>query len=147
MIQLKEGNIFNSNVQTLTNTVNCVGVMGAGLAKQFKQKYPKMFKDYVNRCKNNLVKVGNPYPYYHNDLIILNFPTKRHWKDKSEYIYVTEGLDYFVQNYKKWGIESIAFPPLGCGLGGLDWNVVKEEMISKLQDINIVVEIYEPRGV
>lgn len=142
------GDIFESKCLTIVNTVNCVGVMGKGIAYEFKKRFPEMFKDYVKRCNAGQVKVGVPYVYTNSDSSkILNFPTKDHWRSPSRLSYVIEGLDWFVNNYEKNQITSIAFPPLGCGNGGLTWSVVGPIMYQKLSKLPIEVEIYAPYGV
>jgi len=141
------GDMFSSHAQTLVNTVNCVGVMGKGVALAFKQRYPAMAEDYVSRCEKKLVRTGEPYLY--KDLLgtmILNFPTKDHWRSPSRLSYIETGLDYFVENYSKWGINSIAFPPLGCGNGGLEWSEVGPLIYKKLAHLDIDIEVYAPYG-
>lgn len=147
MIEILIGDLFASKMQTKVNTVNCVGIMGKGIAQQFKKQYPEMFEDYVDRCKSDEVEEGIPYLF--KDLfgnMILNFPTKGHWKNLTNMQKVSTGLDYFIQHYKEWGIESIAFPPLGCGNGGLTWEQVGPLMYQKLSAIDIPIEIYAPWG-
>lgn len=147
MVDILVGDIFQSKAQTLVNTVNCVGVMGKGIALLFKQRYPDMFRDYVRRCKNNQVKPGIPYHY--SDIFgnsIINFPTKDHWRSSSRIEDIVTGLDYFVANYKDWGIKSVAFPPLGCGNGGQSWHIIGRIMYQKLSEVEIPVEIYAPFG-
>lgn len=141
------GDIFNSNSSTIVNTVNCVGVMGKGIALEFKKKYPKMFSEYVDLCKQGALKPGEPY--FYKDLLgtsILVFPTKDHWRSPSKLSYIISGLDWFRNNYEKYGITSIAFPPLGCGNGGLTWDIVGPVMYSKLNDLPIDIEVYAPYG-
>ncbi len=141
------GNIFESKATTLVNTINCVGVMGKGVALEFKKRYPLMFKDYAEKCEAKAVLPGQPY--YYNDLTgasVLNFPTKDHWRSPSKLSYIVDGLDWFVENYNELGITSIAFPPLGCGNGGLSWDVVGPIMYRKLKDLPIDIEIYAPFG-
>lgn len=141
------GNIFESKASTIVNTVNCVGVMGKGIALEYKKRYPLMFREYAELCKKGLVKVGKPYLYRDmTGLSILNFPTKDHWRSPSKLSYIIEGLDWFVENYEKFGIRSIAFPPLGCGNGGLTWEAVAPVMYQKLRDLPISIEIYAPFG-
>ncbi len=147
MIEVLIGDLFASKMQTKVNTVNCVGIMGKGIAQQFKKQYPEMFEDYVDRCKSEEVEEGIPYLF--KDLfgnMILNFPTKGHWKNLTNIQKVSTGLDYFIQHYKEWGIESIAFPPLGCGNGGLTWEQIGPLMYQKLSSIDIPIEIYAPWG-
>lgn len=147
MTTVKIGNLFESSAQTLVNTVNCVGVMGKGIALEFKKRYPAMFDDYVKRCDAGLVQPGQPYHF--SDLFgtsIINFPTKKHWRSASRLQDIADGLDYFIAHYQQWGIESVAFPPLGCGNGGLEWSAVGPLMYQKLSDLPIPVEIYAPYG-
>lgn len=147
-MEVKIGDIFESKCKTIVNTVNCVGVMGKGIALEFKKRYPKMYNDYVEKCNLRLVKTGIPYIYDNGDgTTILNFPTKDHWRSPSRLSYVVEGLDWFLDNYEKLGITSIAFPPLGCGNGGLTWDVVGPIMYQKLNGLPISIEIYAPFGV
>ncbi len=147
MIKILVGDFFESSAATLVNAVNCVGVMGKGIALVFKERYPDMFKEYRLLCQKNMLKCGVPYYYSDSDgNSILNFPTKKHWRSPSELSYIAEGLDWFVDNYKKLKITSIAFPALGCGNGGLSWNVVGVLMYSKLKDLPIDIEIYAPFG-
>ncbi len=141
------GNIFESKCSTLVNTVNCVGVMGKGIALDFKKKYPHMFDEYQVLCKNGQVKPGQPYLY--RDLTgtsIINFPTKDNWRSPSKFSYIVEGLRWFRRSYQKLGITSVAFPPLGCGNGGLSWDDVGPEMYRSLKDLPIEIEIYAPYG-
>ena len=141
------GNMFSSPMQTLVNTVNCVGVMGKGIALDFKQRFPEMYKEYVALCEQNKVHPGQPYVY--QDLIgtsILVFPTKDHWRSPSKLQYIVDGLNWFVNNYQRYGITSIAFPPLGCGNGGLTWDVVGPIMYEKLNNLPINIEVYAPYG-
>jgi len=142
MIIYKTGDIFRSNAQVITNTVNCVGVMGKGLALTYKKKFPEMYNDYKNRCDRGEVNPGTPYLWENDSVQILNFPTKRHWKQKSFLPDIEEGLKYLSQNYDELGISSIALPPLGCGLGGLNWNDVKNlinKYLGPLVDLDVYV--------
>lgn len=142
-MKIKIGNIFDSHCTTLVNTVNCVGVMGKGIALEFKKRYPAMFEDYRILCRQKKLKPGHPYLYSDlSGVSILNFPTKDHWKSPSKFSYIEEGLTWFRDNYQALGITSIAFPPLGCGNGGLRWEDVGPEMYQKLKDLPIEIEIY-----
>lgn len=142
MIQYLEGTVFNSPAKTIVNTVNCAGVMGAGIALEFKLRYPKMFEEYVEMCKKKDIKVGKPKLYeYSNNRWILNFPTKGHWRFPSKIQWIESGLKYFVENYEKRNIESIAFPKLGTHNGGLEWEEVKLLMEKYLGNLNIPVYI------
>lgn len=147
MVDILTGNLFESPAQTLVNTVNCVGVMGKGIAKQFRDHYPAMFKEYKNRCDKGLVKLGEPYLYRNlTDKWVLNFPTKDHWRSVSKLTDIQAGLQYLELHYKAWGIESLAVPPLGCGNGQLDWKVVGPILHEALQRLDIPVYLYAPSG-
>ncbi len=146
-IKILIGDIFASDMQTTVNTVNCVGVMGKGIAQIFKKRYPAMFEAYADLCARGEVRLGKPYHY--QDLAgasIVNFPTKGHWRAASRLEDVEAGLDWFVKHFRAWKITSVAFPPLGCGNGGLEWATVGPLMYSKLKGLGIPVEIYAPFG-
>lgn len=144
-VTIINGNIFNTKAQTIVNTVNCVGVMGKGIALVFKLRYPLMFDLYKQYCAAKLIDIGKLWLYKGgNDAPwVLNFPTKTHWKLPSEYIYIEKGLQKFIDSYKEKGITSIAFPLLGANNGGLDKDVVMDIMISYLTRCDIPVEIYQ----
>jgi O-acetyl-ADP-ribose deacetylase (regulator of RNase III)/uncharacterized protein YwgA len=147
MITIKVGDLFASHAQTLVNTVNCVGIMGKGIALEFKKRYPEMFRDYERRCAANEVKLGRPYLY--KDLVgkwILNFPTKDHWRSVARLQDIVEGLNYLKEHYQEWGIRSLAVPPLGCGQGGLEWRIVGPTLYRHLSELDIPVELYAPHG-
>jgi O-acetyl-ADP-ribose deacetylase (regulator of RNase III) len=147
MFQAKLGDLFASGAQTLVNTVNCVGVMGKGVALEFKRRFPGLFEDYAARCQTGSVRPGEPYLY--EDLFetrILNFPTKDHWRSPSRFSDIERGLDRFVEQYQTWGITSIAFPPLGCGNGGLSWADVGPLMYRKLHSLPIDIQVFAPYG-
>ena len=145
MIKIKTGNIFETECSTIVNAVNCVGVMGKGIALEFKKRYPDMFSEYVNLCRDSQVKPGIPYVYFDKSGVkILNFPTKNHWRNTSKLSYIIDGLDWFAENYRGYDIETIAFPALGCGNGGLSWENVYSIMNKKLSSIPIYIEIYSP---
>lgn len=153
MLKYYEGTVFNTNADVLVNTVNCFGVMGAGIALEFKLRYPDMFLKYEEMCKNNEYKVGRPRLYNSKEKQILNFPTKNHWRAPSKIEWIEEGLKYFACNYKKAGIKSIAFPKLGTSNGGLKWEKVKplmEKYLSDLDDIEVIIcldELKEADGI
>ncbi len=141
MITYTKSTVFNVKAHTIVNTINCVGVMGAGLALEFKLRFPEMYDDYKQHCQNKKVKTGQPYIYiYDSDLMIMNFPTKLHWKYPSKIEWIEAGLKYFVSNYEKHKIKSVAFPKLGSGYGKLNWKNVQELMESYLSPLDI--EIY-----
>lgn len=142
---LKDGDVFQSKMQVLVNTVNCVGAMGRGIAKEFKEKYPAMFEDYKNRCASRELKTGGPYLYKIDETRwILNFPTKYHWANDSKLEWIEDGLQYLVEHAAEWGIQSMAFPPLGCGNGNLNWNDVYPVMRHYLDQLSIPIEIHSP---
>lgn len=141
------GDLFASQAEALVNTVNCVGIMGKGVAQKFKDRYPTMFDDYVKRCARREVRLGEPYPYYDSaGVVIINFPTKNHWRSPSRLSDIELGLDFFVRHYDEWGIKTIAFPPLGCGNGGLEWSEVGPLIFRKLSKLDLDVEVYAPYG-
>lgn len=141
------GNLFESQVQTLVNTVNCVGVMGKGVALEFKKRFPAMFEDYVARCERKEVRLGMPYLYRDaTGRLVVNFPTKDHWRSPARLSDIERGLEYFVQHFGEWGIASVAMPPLGCGNGGLEWSEVGPLIYRKLHHLPIDVEVYAPFG-
>jgi O-acetyl-ADP-ribose deacetylase (regulator of RNase III) len=144
MLRYTNTTVFNVDAQTIVNTINCVGAMGAGLALEFKLRFPEMEKDYVNRCRAKQVSVGRPYLYRdYGYPWILNFPTKQHWKYPSKLEWIEQGLQYFSENYQKGGITSVAFPKLGCSNGGLNWQVISSLMEKYLHDLDIDVFICE----
>ncbi|MDM0046930.1 macro domain-containing protein [Variovorax dokdonensis] len=141
------GDMFKSDAQTLVNTVNCVGVMGKGVALKFKEHFPAMFDDYVRRCARKEVKLGEPYVY--EDLSgakIVNFPTKDHWRSASRLVDIDRGLTYLARHYEQWGIKSLAMPPLGCGNGGLEWAEVGPLIYQKLHRLPLDIEVFAPYG-
>lgn len=145
MITYVKMNIFESPAQVIVNTVNTVGVMGKGIAKQFKEFYPEMFKEYQRFCELKLLEVGKLWIYKTENKWILNFPTKKHWRNPSKIDYIEEDLQKFVANYKEKGIRSISFPPLGCGNGGLNWEKeVKPLMEKYLKNLDIDIFIHVP---
>src|SRR6266851_1967644 len=147
MMKILVGDLFESSAQTLMNTVNCVGVMGKGVALEFKERFPDMYTDYVRRCEAHEVKLGQPYLFKRTTVPwILNFPTKDHWKSVSKLSDIVAGLEYLSAHYKAWGITSLAVPPLGCGQGQLEWRVVGPTLYRYLEKLAIPVELYAPFG-
>jgi O-acetyl-ADP-ribose deacetylase (regulator of RNase III)/uncharacterized protein YwgA len=149
MIKYVTGNILESNAQALVNTVNTVGVMGKGIALQFKKAYPNNFKAYTEACKRNEIVVGKLFVTRDSNLnsgekIILNFPTKKDWRKPSEYRYIEDGLNDLIRVIEINQIKSIAIPPLGAGNGGLEWEKVKKIIEQKLGQIDIEIYVYEP---
>jgi len=151
MIELTRGDILKANAEALVNTVNCVGVMGRGIALQFKKAFPECFKAYKAACDGKEVQPGRMHicnlGRLDNPRLIVNFPTKRHWKGKSRIEDIDAGLHALVDLVSERGIRSIAIPPLGCGLGGLDWDNVRsriEHAFAGLESVHVLV--YEPGG-
>jgi len=150
MIHLQKGDILKQDAEALVNTVNCVGIMGRGIALQFRKAFPENFKAYELACKHDEVKLGQMfvfetggfYPRY-----IINFPTKKHWKSKSHIEDIRSGLQDLLRVIQEREIKSIAIPPLGAGLGGLNWLDVKREIevaFANLQDVDVY--LFEPAG-
>ncbi|WP_437486681.1 macro domain-containing protein [Sorangium sp. So ce1014] len=151
MIELTRGDILRAEAEALVNTVNCVGFMGRGIALQFKHAFPRNFAEYVAACKRGEVQPGRMLVVETGQLTspryIVNFPTKRHWKGKSRLADIDAGLEALIADVKRLHIKSIAVPPLGCGLGGLDWADVRpriERAFAALSNVRVLV--YEPSG-
>ena len=141
------GDLFESPASAWVNTVNCVGVMGKGVAQEFKKRFPAMFDDYRARCDRRQVHLGEPYLYRDpSRLLIVNFPTKDHWRSPSRLSDVEAGLNYFAEHALDWGLTSVAMPPLGCGNGGLVWAEVGPLIWRKLHALPLDVEVYAPYG-
>lgn len=144
---------MQSRMQTITNTVNCVGVMGKGVALKFKNAHRANFADYEQRCRRNEVRPGVPYVFAAdpkrnkpNLELVLNFPTKDHWRNPSRLEWVDNGLQILAAEYHHWGITSLALPPLGCGNGGLRWSQVWPLIEHHLTPLPIEVEVWVPDG-
>lgn len=149
LIKIATGNILEADAEALVNTVNCIGIMGKGLALQFKRSFPANFKAYEAACHSGEVAPGRMFifdrgkqskPHY-----IVNFPTKRHWRDHSRIEDIRTGLAALIADVRRLDIRSIAVPPLGCGLGGLHWQEVKpliEGAFSQTSDVRVL--LYEP---
>lgn len=151
MIEVTSGDILADDSDAIVNTVNCVGVMGRGLALQFKKAWPKNFAAYVAACKRDEVQPGRMFIYEVGQLTglryIVNFPTKRHWKEKSRMEDIESGLVALVAELRLRGVRSIAIPPLGSGLGGLDWSEVRPLIEAAMLAVpDVRVRIYEPTG-
>ncbi len=151
MIKYIKGDLLEASVEAVVNTVNCVGIMGRGIALQIKNRFPANFKAYAAACKRDEVQPGKMFVHEIGGLInpryIINFPTKRHWKGKSRMEDIEAGLAALAAEIRARKIRSIAIPPLGCGLGGLDWAAVRPRiasMLAQFQDVEAVV--YEPDG-
>lgn len=143
MITYLESSVFESPAQTLVNTVNTVGVMGKGIAKEFKARYPKMYAEYRQLCDTRSLQVGQLHLWRSDTRWVLNFPTKTTWKLPSKIDYIHLGLFKFVESYKALGITSASFPPLGCGNGNLQWIDVKPVMEHYLSKVDIPIYIHD----
>lgn len=149
MIEFVNGDFFDFDADIRINTVNCVGVMGAGVALAFKQKYPEMFKDYVKQCKKGLIRPGAPSVWETGDMFskkleIINFPTKDHWRNPSEYEYIESGLNWLAAYLEKKQNVTVTLPALGCGHGGLDWEQVKGLIQRYLGHTSNRILVFEP---
>jgi O-acetyl-ADP-ribose deacetylase (regulator of RNase III) len=147
MVQVVAGDLFASDAQTLVNAVNCAGVMGKGLALEFKRRYPDMFQDYRERCARGQMRIGEPYLFRRaTPPHILNFPTKRHWRSSSRLEDIVAGARFLQQRYGEWGVTSLAAPALGCGLGQLDWADDGPTLARLFGEFSISVTLYAPAG-
>jgi len=148
MITEKRGNIFTTQADTIVNTINCVGVMGAGIALEFRLRYPKMYTKYRELCDQKQIAIGKLWIYQAPDnRKILNFPTKYHWKYPSKTEYLTSGLQKFVDTYRDKGITSIAFPLLGADKGGIAPDLsldIMKEYLSRCQELDVEIWHFDP---
>lgn len=151
MIELQQGDILKAEADALVNTVNCVGVMGRGIALQFAKAFPEMFRAYEAACKRGDVEPGKVLTHdlnrFEQPHYVINVPTKKHWRGKGRMEYVEAGLAALVEEVRRLGVKSVAVPPLGCGLGGLEWSDVRpriEEAFSAVPDVHVLV--FEPKG-
>jgi O-acetyl-ADP-ribose deacetylase (regulator of RNase III) len=149
MIELTQGDLLKQDTEALVNAVNCVGLMGRGIALQFRKAFPENFKIYEAACKQGKVRPGSMLVFETcqatNPRYIINFPTKRHWRDKSRVADIESRLEALVGEVKRVGIRSIAIPALGCGLGGLDWLDIRpriEKAFSSVPEVH--VWLFEP---
>jgi len=151
MIQITEGNLLQAQAEALVNAVNCVGYMGKGIALQFKQAFPANFSQYESACKAGEVQPGRMLIHYNGRLAlphyIINFPTKRHWRASSQLADIRDGLEALIDDVRRLDIRSIAVPALGCGLGGLDWQVIRpliEHAFAALPEVQ--VQLFAPQA-
>ncbi len=151
MLELTRGDILKADVEALVNTVNCVGIMGRGIALQFRKAFPENFKAYKSACDKKNLHPGHMLVYdlnrFENPRYVINFPSKRHWKGKSKIEDIDSGLKALAEEVNQHNIRSIAIPPLGCGLGGLKWEQVKpmiQKTFENLPDVHVL--LYEPAG-
>lgn len=142
MITYLKGDLFSSPAKILVNTVNVVGVMGKGVALEFKKRFPEMFSSYQLLCKEGKLNIGNLYLWRKEEKWVLLFPTKEDWRKPSKLEYIEEGLSKFASHWDALGVDSIAFPRLGCGNGGLDWNDVRPLMEKYLNPLPMQIYIY-----
>ena len=149
MIEFTTGDILKAEAEALVNTVNCYGVMGRGIALQFKKKFPENFKQYKKVCDARELHPGRMFVFSTEEMFnpkyVINFPTKNHWKGRSKIEDIDSGLEALVDDVRRLGIQSIAIPPLGCGLGGLKWEDVRPRIESAFASLpNVAVFVYEP---
>jgi O-acetyl-ADP-ribose deacetylase (regulator of RNase III) len=142
MLRYVTMNIFESPAQTLVNTVNTVGIMGKGIAAEYKKRYPEMFHRYAEFCANGTLTTGRLYLYRSPNKWVLNFPTKRHWRNPSKVEYIEAGLKKFVATWAEYGITSISFPQLGTGNGGLDWEKDVQPLMERYLNLPLPVYIH-----
>lgn len=151
-IKITKGDLLKQDTDAIVNTVNCVGVMGKGIALQFKKKWPDNYKAYERACKAGEVKTGKMFVYDLGMLdsgkpeFIINFPTKNHWREKSKISYIEDGLKDLLRVINKHNIRSISIPPLGCGNGGLDWAIVSKLIHETFANTDISVRLFSPSG-
>jgi O-acetyl-ADP-ribose deacetylase (regulator of RNase III) len=150
MISFKNTDLFESSAQAYVNAVNTAGAMGKGIALRFKETYPDNFLEYKTACKDGICRIGKVFVTqrmnHYGPRYIINFPTKRSWRDNSDMNYIEWGLLDLRKALVQYEISSVAIPALGCGNGGLEWSKVKPLMESHLKDLTIDIEIYEPIG-
>ncbi len=150
MITYKTGNLLNDPAEALVNTVNTVGVMGKGIALAFKQAFPHNFNVYKRACQDNTLKTGTILAVRDSNLLlgdklIINLPTKSHWRNPSEYSFIETGLEALRRYLQNNLIGSLALPALGCGNGGLDWRIVKPMIVQYLGAFDFPITVYEPQ--
>lgn len=151
MIRFQRGNLLKADAEALVNTVNTVGVMGKGIALQFKQAFPENFRAYESAFRHGELQIGKMFVFdlnrFENPRFIINFPTKKHWRGRSRIEDIRAGLQNLISTIRKLKIRSVAIPPLGCGNGGLDWAVVKptiEKALAEVPDVDVL--LFEPAG-
>lgn len=142
MIRYVSGNLLDSDAEALVNTVNEIGVMGKGVALMFRDAFPENTRRYTTACKSNQVNVGKMFVVQDKNRFIINFPTKKHWRNPSKIEWIRDGLQDLVSVILEKQIKSIAIPKLGCGAGGLEWVDVKKEIenaLGKLEKVDITI--------
>lgn len=151
-VTFMQGDMFGARADAIVNTVNCVGVMGKGVALEFKRRWPENFDEYRELCQRKALRPGKVFVHQNSDMLdrdswrfLINFPTKDHWKQKSKIEYIDKGLDDFLVQVGNHGIKSVVLPPLGCGNGGLDWLEVRSLIVRKLSSVDSVkFFVFEP---
>ncbi len=144
MLRFTTGDMFKEPTDIRVNTVNCVGVMGKGIALDFKLRYPNMFEDYKHKCAAGEMRPGRLHIWKSNEAWIVNFPTKRHWRENSRYEDVEAGLKALREFISHQGKVKILIPPLGCGLGGLDFKKVSKMITEHLDGLEADIVVFEP---
>jgi O-acetyl-ADP-ribose deacetylase (regulator of RNase III) len=146
VIRKVSGDLLRDDAQALVNTVNLAGVMGKGIALQFKRAFPEVFTAYAEACERGELQSGKVFPVRvtGTDRWVLNFPTKRHWRQRSRLDDIAAGLDDLARLLTDLRIRTVAVPPLGCGYGGLDWSTVQPLIVEKLGDLDLDVRLYPP---
>lgn len=146
MISFIDGDLFSIEADILVNTINCFGIMSKGIALTFKKRYPEMFYNYQKACRTGQIEPGRLHIWEAPDgLTIVNFPTKRHWRNPSEYSYIINGLVALHDFLLKRGKVRVAIPALGCGNGGLDWNKVSQLITDYLPDMDADIFVFNPK--
>lgn len=144
-VTTKAGNLFSDTVECLVNPVNCVGVMGAGLAKQFASRWPAMLAEYQSACRNGECRIGSVHMWQTPDgRWIANLPTKNHWRDPSQLSYIDAGLTDLAGKCAQFSLEAVAMPALGCGLGGLPWPPVRDLIQQHFGNAAVTVHVFAP---
>jgi O-acetyl-ADP-ribose deacetylase (regulator of RNase III) len=149
MVEVVSGDLFEADVDAITNAVNCVGVMGRGIALAFKNRFPKNFIAYKQACDDGVLRPGSVFVFdrgdYEHPRYIVNFPTKDHWRNASKLTDIEAGLRALIDKIDRLGIRSIALPALGCGLGGLDWETVRDAVETTFaEQVSVTVRLYSP---
>ena len=144
MIDLIDGNLFDGKFDILINTVNCQGVMGKGIALEFKKRYPKMFREYRKICLRKELNPGDIWIWKHDNEWVINFATKDQWRFPSKYNYIDKGLKKLKDYLMQFENISIAIPPLGCGNGGLDWKIICDRIVKELNGLKCDIFLFTP---
>jgi len=147
MISFVDGNLFDNKYDIVVNTINCKGVMGKGVALEFKKRYPKMYREYRKACLRNEIKPGDIWVWKRDDEWVVNFATKDHWRFPSKYSYIDDGLEKLKAYLSDFNDISIGIPPLGCGNGGLDWKIVSKKMENQLNNLSCNIVLFNPASV